>query len=402
MIILIVNCGSSSLKYQLLDMKSDDAFALMAKGSIERIGMDNAHLKHVPSGKEIYDTVSPIADHTQAMKLVLAALTDKEHGVLETLSDINAVGHRVLHGGDVLFKSSLIDEAVIAQIEKCCDLGPLHNPANLMGIKAATANLPGVPQVAVFDTAFHQTMPAHNYIYGIPYEYYEKYRIRKYGFHGTSHKFVSRRAIKFAGLDPNNCKIITCHLGNGSSISAVQNGKCVDTSMGLTPLDGVLMGTRCGSIDPEVVCYLMNKEGFTPKQMSDLMNKKSGLLGISGCVSDLRDCQEVAAKGNERAQLALEKLSHDVIKTIGACAAEMNGVDLIVFTGGIGENNTDMRAMICKNLGFLGAEFDPSKSKIRGEECFLTTPGSKLKVAVIPTNEELMIAHDTMEIVNAL
>ena len=402
MIILVLNCGSSSLKYQLMDMKDEKVYDLLAKGLVERIGMENGHLKHTPTGGEAFEVTTDIPNHTKGIQLVLDALTDKQHGVLESLSDIDAVGHRVLHGGDVLFRSTLVDDKVIAQIEKCCDLGPLHNPANLMGIRAVLANLPEVPQVAVFDTAFHQTMPEYNFIYGLPYEYYEKYRIRKYGFHGTSHKYVSREGAEFAGLDLENSKIITCHLGNGSSISAVENGKCIDTSMGLTPLDGLLMGTRCGSIDPEVVCYIMNKEGKSASEMSTLMNKKSGLLGLSGISSDCRDCGDAATDGNPRAKLALKKLTHDIIKQIGAYAAEMNGVDLIIFTGGIGENNARMRRRVCQNLTYLGVEFDHQANDCRGVERIISTPESKVKVAIIPTNEELMIARDTMNIVNDL
>lgn len=402
MIILVLNCGSSSLKYQLLDMKDDKVYSLMAKGLVERIGMENGHLKHSPSGADAFELTQAIPDHTCAVRLVLEALTDGSHGVLKSLDDIEAVGHRVLHGGDVLFRSCLVTPEVVAQITKCCDLGPLHNPANLMGIEAVTANLPEVPQVAVFDTAFHQTMPDFNYLYGLPYEYYEKYRIRKYGFHGTSHRYVSQRGAEFAGLDLANSKIITCHLGNGSSVSAVLNGKCFDTSMGLTPLDGTLMGTRCGSLDPEVVCYIMRKEGLTPDQMSTLMNKKSGLLGLSGVSSDCRDCGDAATAGNPRAKVALKKLAHDIIKYIGAYAAQMNGVDLIIFTGGIGENNVRMRHRVIQNLEYLGVEFNPEANETRGEEIMLTAPDSKVKIAVIPTNEELMIARDTMNIVNDL
>ena len=398
MIILVLNCGSSSLKYQVLDMNSDNDFSLLAKGLVERIGMDNGHLKHQPTGKDSFELTKPIRNHTQGVQVALEALVDADHGVLGSLSDIDAVGHRVLHGGDVLFKSSLVTPEVVAQIEKCCDLGPLHNPANLMGIHAVSENLPDVPQVAVFDTAFHQSMPDYNFIYGIPYEYYEKYRIRKYGFHGTSHRFVSSRGIEFAGLDPENSRVITCHLGNGSSISAVLNGKCYDTTMGLTPLEGMLMGTRCGNIDPEVVCYIMNKEGKSPKEMSSLMNKQSGLLGLSGVSSDCRDCEAAAAQGNYRAQLALAKLTHDIIKNVGAFAAQMNGVDLIVFTGGIGENNAAMRAQVCANLEYLGVKFDAEANKCRGEEKMISAPDSAVKVAVIPTNEELVIARDTMHI----
>lgn len=402
MIILVLNCGSSSLKYQVMDMKNEQVYDLLAKGLVERIGMADGHLKHTPTGGEAFEVTCPIPNHTAGIQLVLEALTDKAHGVLESLEDIDAVGHRVLHGGDKLFRSTLITPAVVDQITVCCDLGPLHNPANLMGIEAVTNNLPNVPQVAVFDTAFHQTMPDYNYIYGIPYEYYEKYRIRRYGFHGTSHKFVSREGAAFAGIDLNNSKIITCHLGNGSSISAVENGKCIMTSMGLTPLEGVLMGTRCGSMDPMVMCYLMDKEGLTSAQMSEIMNKKSGLLGVSGVSSDCRDCGDAATAGNPRAKLALKKLSHDIIRTIGAYVAELNGVDLIVFTGGIGENNGRIRRRVCQNLEYLGIKIDPAVNEKRGEACVLSTPDSKVKVIVFPTNEELMIARDTMEIVNKL
>lgn len=402
MIVLVVNCGSSSLKYQLMDMKNDKVYDLLAKGLVERIGMDEGHLKHTPAGGEAFELVCPIADHTQAIKLVLDALVDPGHGVLGSLEDIEAVGHRVLHGGDKLYRSTLITPEVVEQITVCCDLGPLHNPANLMGIDAVSKNLPTVPQVAVFDTAFHQTMPDYNYIYGIPYEYYEKYRVRRYGFHGTSHKYVSQRGAEFAGLDLNKSRIITCHLGNGSSIAAVENGKCVMTSMGLTPLEGLLMGTRCGTIDPMVMCYLMDKEGLTSQEMNDIMNKKSGLLGISGVSSDCRDCGEAASAGNPRAKLALKKLTHDIIQTVGAYVAEMNGVDLIVFTGGIGENNGHIRRRVCQNLEYLGVKFDVEANGCRGIERMISAADSKVKVAVIPTNEELMIARDTMNIVNAL
>ena len=402
MIILVLNCGSSSLKYQLLDMKNDDVYSLMAKGLVERIGMDSGHLVHKVADKEPFELTENIPDHTTAVKLVLAALTDKGHGVLESLSDIEAVGHRVLHGGREFFRSELVTPNVIEGIRKCCEIGPLHNPANLMGIEAVSNNLPDVPQVTVFDTAFHQTMPDYNYLYGLPYEYYEKYGIRRYGFHGTSHKFVSAKGAAFAGLDLNNSKIITCHLGNGSSITAVENGKSIDTSMGFSPLEGVLMGTRCGNIDTEAACYIMNKEGLTPTQMSRLLNKESGLLGVSGVSSDCRDCGEAAAEGNERAKIALKMLAHGVIKYIGAFAAQMNGVDLIVFTGGIGENNVRMRRRICENLDYLGVKFDHEANDCHGIERMISLPDSKVKVAVIPTNEELMIARDTMNIVNSL
>ncbi len=400
MIVLVLNCGSSSLKYQLLDMKSEEVYSLLAKGLVERIGCEGGHLKHQPSGKDVFELVQDIPDHTVGIQLVLDALVNSVHGVLSDLGDIEAVGHRVVHGGEEFFRSALITPEVISQIKKCCEIAPLHNPANLLGIEAVYKNLPDVPQVAVFDTAFHQTMPDYNFLYGIPYEFYTKYRIRRYGFHGTSHKFVSQRGAKFAGLDLNNSKIITCHLGNGSSITAVENGKSLDTSMGFTPLEGVLMGTRSGSVDPEVLCYLMEKEGLDAKGVSQLLNKKSGLQGVSGVSSDCRDCGNAAEAGNPRAKVALKKLSHDIIKYIGAYAAQMNGVDLIVFTGGIGENNGRIRSRVCRNLTYLGVDFNAEANETRGEEIMLTNPGSKVKVAVIPTNEELMIARDTMNIVN--
>ncbi|MCQ2115035.1 MAG: acetate kinase [Bacteroidales bacterium] len=398
MIILVLNCGSSSLKYQLLDMKNDEVYDLLAKGLVERIGMDMGAIKHQATGKEKYQAEMVFADHTVAVKAVVDALLNKEYGVLSTLEDIEAVGHRVLLGGSEIVCSKLVDDYVESVIEKYADLGPLHNPANLRGIRAVKAVLPDVPQVAVFDTAFHQTMPAYSYIYALPYEYYEKYSIRKYGFHGTSHRYVSAKGAKFAGLDLAHSKIITCHLGNGSSIAAVENGKCVDTSMGLTPLDGLEMGTRCGSIDPAVVTYIMQKEGKTPAEMDALMNKKSGLLGLGGVSSDMRDTSAAAEAGNPRAKLALKKLTHDIIKYIGSYAAEMNGVDLIIFTGGIGENNARLRRRIAENLTFLGVDFDFEANDHKADEMLLTTPQSKVKMAVIATNEELVIAQDTMHI----
>jgi len=399
MIVLVLNCGSSSLKYQLLDMKSDDVYNLVAKGLVERIGMELGHVKHTTIGKQPIDYETPIADHTVGVKEVLKALLDKELGCLNTLEDIEAVGHRVLHGGQEVFCSKLVDENLEALVEKYADLGPLHNPANLRGIRAVKAVLPEVPQVAVFDTAFHQTMPAYTYMYALPYEYYEKYGVRKYGFHGTSHRYVSARGAQFAGVDYNNSRIITCHLGNGSSISAVENGKCIDTTMGLTPLDGLEMGTRCGSIDPAVVTYIMQKEGKTPQEMDTMMNKKSGFLGLSGVSSDLRDLNAAAAEGNERAKLALKKLTYDIIKTVGAYTAEMNGVDLIVFTGGIGENNARLRRRVAESLSFLGVRFDYNANEQPGDEKMITLPDSKVKIAVVATNEELVIARDTMHIV---
>ena len=399
MIILVLNCGSSSLKYQLLEMKNDEVYDLLAKGLVERIGMEIGCLKHQATGKEKLEKEMPIADHTVGIKAVLEALLDKEYGVLTTLEDIEAVGHRVVHGAEEFVCSQLITDAVVAQLEKCSVFAPLHNPANILGIKAVTSVLPDVPQVGVFDTAFHQTMPSYAYMYGIPYEYYEKHGIRRYGFHGTSHKYVSAKGAKFAGLDLENSKIITCHLGNGSSITAVENGKSVDTTMGFTPLEGLIMGTRCGNIDPEVVIYLQEKEGLTPSEMSKVLNKKSGLLGLSCISSDGRDISAAADAGDQKAKLALKKLAYDITKSIGAYAAAMNGVDLIVFTGGIGENNTRMRRRVCENLTYLGVKFDYDANVVAGKDVMITLPDSKVKIAAITTNEELMIARDTMNIV---
>ena len=399
MIILVLNCGSSSLKYQLLDMKDEEVYDLLAKGLVERIGMEVGCLKHQATGKEKLEREMPIEDHTVGIKAVIDALLDPEYGVLTNLEDIEAVGHRVVHGAEEFVCSQLITDKVVAQLEKCSVFAPLHNPANLLGIKAVSAVLPSVPQVGVFDTAFHQTMPSYAYMYGLPYEYYEKYGIRRYGFHGTSHKYVSAKGAKFAGLDINNSKIITCHLGNGSSIAAVMNGKSIDTTMGFTPLEGLIMGTRCGNIDPEVVIYIQEKEGLSASEMSKVLNKKSGFLGLSCLSSDARDLNEAADAGNEKAKLTLKKLTYDITKFIGAYAAAMNGVDLIVFTGGIGENNSRLRRRICENLTYMGVEFDYDANVVRGEDTIITLPESKVKVALICTNEELMIARDTMNIV---
>jgi acetate kinase len=399
MIILVLNCGSSSLKYQLLDMKNEEVYDLLAKGLVERIGMEVGCLKHQATGKEKFEKEMPIEDHTVGIKAVLDALLDKEYGVLSTLEDIEAVGHRVVHGAEEFVCSQLITDAVVAQLEKCSVFAPLHNPANILGIKAVTAVLPTVPQVGVFDTAFHQTMPAYAYMYALPHEYYDKYRIRRYGFHGTSHKYVSAKGAKFAGLELGYSKIITCHLGNGSSIAAVVNGKSIDTTMGFTPLEGLIMGTRCGNVDPDVVTYIQEKEGLTPAEMSKVLNKKSGFLGLSGVSSDARDLNAAANDGNALAKLTLKKLTYDITKFIGAYAAAMNGVDLIVFTGGIGENNSRLRRRVCENLTYLGVKFDYDANTVRGEDAMLTLPDSKVKVALITTNEELMIARDTMEIV---
>ena len=399
MIILVVNCGSSSLKYQLLDMKNDEVYDLLAKGLVERIGMEVGCLKHEAAGKEKLIKEMPIADHTVGIQAVIDALLDKDYGVLSTLEDIEAVGHRVVHGAEDFVGSQLITDAVIAQLEKCSVFAPLHNPANILGIKAVSAVLPDVPQVGVFDTAFHQTMPAYAYMYALPYEYYEKYGIRRYGFHGTSHKYVAAKGAKFAGLDPEYSKVITCHLGNGSSIAAVLNGKSIDTTMGFTPLEGLIMGTRCGSVDPDVVTYIQEKEGLTAAEMSKVLNKKSGFLGLSCVSSDARDLDEAANNGDPKAKLTLKKLTYDITKYIGAYAAAMNGVDLIVFTGGIGENNSRLRRRVCENLTYLGVKFDYDANVVRGEDTIITLPDSAVKVALITTNEELMIARDTMNIV---
>ena len=399
MIILVLNCGSSSLKYQLLDMKSDEVYDLLAKGLVERIGMEAGCLKHQATGKEKFEKEMPIEDHTVGIKAVIDALLDKEYGVLSSLEDIEAVGHRVVHGAEEFVCSQLITDAVVEQLEKCSVFAPLHNPANILGIKAVSSVLPSVPQVGVFDTAFHQTMPSYAYMYALPYEYYEKYGIRRYGFHGTSHKYVSAKGAKFAGLDINYSKIITCHLGNGSSISAVVNGKSIDTTMGFTPLEGLIMGTRCGNVDPDVVTYIQEKEGLSAAEMSKVLNKKSGFLGLSCISSDARDLDAAANDGDPKAKLTLKKLTYDITKFIGAYAAAMNGVDLIVFTGGIGENNCRLRRRVCENLTYLGVKFDYDANVVRGQDTLLTLPDSKVKVALITTNEELMIARDTMHIV---
>lgn len=402
MIILVVNCGSSSIKYQLLDMKNDEVYDLLAKGIVERIGMEVGALKHKPTGKDDFVVEAPIPDHTVGMQMVMDALLDKDHGVLSTLEDIEAVGHRVVHGGEKFFSSQLVTEEVVKGIEECAEMAPLHNPAHVLGIRAVQSVLADVPQVVVFDTAFHQTMPAYAYMYALPYEYYEKYGVRRYGFHGTSHRYVSEKGAKFAGLELDNSKIITCHLGNGSSVTAILNGQCIDTSMGFTPLDGMIMGTRCGNIDASIVTFLQEKEGLTPAQVNDIMNKKSGFIGLSGVSSDARDLNESANSGCQRAKLTLKKLVHDVTKLIGAYAAEMNGVDLIIFTGGIGENNSRLRRRISENLQYLGVKFDYEANVARGVDTILTLPGSKVKMALISTNEELMIARDTMHIVQEM
>ena len=392
--ILVINAGSSSLKYQLIDMENE---SLLAKGLCERIGIDG-RLTHKPqNGKPVYEADVPFPTHKEAIETVLEKLTSKEYGVVETMAEIGAVGHRVLHGGIEFTESCVVDDACEAAIKKCFPLGPLHNPANLMGIKACQAAMPGVPQVAVFDTSFGMSMTPEAYIYAIPYEYYENDSIRRYGFHGTSHRFVSARACEIMGK--KGTRVINCHLGNGSSVSASIDGKCVDTSMGLTPLEGLPMGTRSGNLDPAILQFIMNKYGYTADEMLNILNKKSGVLGISGVGSDFRDLEKAAKEGNERAQLALDKFAYEVRKYIGSYAAAMGGVDIITFTAGVGENGPDMRESICEGLGFLGVHVDHEKNRVRGKETDISAADSTVKVYVIPTNEELMIARDTLALV---
>lgn len=399
--ILVVNAGSSSLKYQLIDMENE---SVLAKGNCEQIGTESTFTHKVPSDetKNIKALPMEMQDHAAALKIVLDTLVDAEHGVIGSVKEIDAVGHRVLHGGEKFSGSVLVDDKVEAAIKECFDLGPLHNPANLTGIKACQKIMPGVPQVAVFDTGFHQTMPDYAYMYALPYEYYEKYGIRRYGFHGTSHRFVSKKCIELLG-NPEHSKIVTCHLGNGSSISAVVDGKCFDTTMGVTPLEGIMMGTRCGSIDPAIVPIIMKKEGLTPDQMDTVMNKKSGMLGLCG-TSDNRTIESRAKEGDKRAKLIESMLCHQLTKYIGGYAAAMGGLDAIVFTGGIGENNPQYRDRVCDKLKFMGVEinYEINDKLKRGPEGEISTPNSKVKVYVICTNEELMIARDTKEIVEAL
>ena len=394
--ILVINCGSSSLKYQLIN---SDTEAVLAKGLCERIGIEGSQITYQPAGGEKEVTVSPMPTHTQAIQMVLDALTNKKSGVIASLAEVGAVGHRVVHGGEKFTSSTVITDEAMKAIEECNDLAPLHNPANLIGIRVCSELMPNVPQVGVFDTAFHQTMPAKAYLYGLPIEYYKNYKVRRYGFHGTSHSFVSKRAVEFLGLDKDNSKVIVCHLGNGSSISAVQNGKCVDTTMGLTPLEGVVMGTRSGSIDPAIVEYIAKKENLDLAGVMNVLNKKSGLQGMSGVSSDMRDLRVAAAEGNEDAKNAIEVLCYGIAKYVGGYVAAMNGVDAIVFTAGIGENVGMIREKVCSYLGFLGVTIDAKANEAMGEEVVISGADSKVKVAVIPTNEELAICRDTVALV---
>ena len=396
--ILVLNCGSSSLKYQLINMEDE---SVIAKGLVERIGIDGSILTHKPTGKDKYVVETPMKDHNIAVKLVLDALMDAEHGVIKSTDEIAAVGHRVLHAGEKYIESCLVTEDVKKVVRECFDLGPLHNPANLIGIEAVEAAMPGKPNVAVWDTAFGGTMEPKAYLYAIPREYYEKYGVRRYGFHGTSHSFVSKETIKFADLDPKTAKVIVCHLGNGASISASIGGKCVDTSMGLTPLEGLIMGTRSGDLDPAIIEYLCNHENLTVSEMLNILNKKSGVLGMSGGISsDFRDLNAAANEGNEVAKVTLEAYAYRVAKYIGSYTAAMNGVDAITFTAGVGENAAWLRPMVCRYLGFLGVELDEAASeKACGVEGIISTPESKVKLCVIPTNEELAIARETLALV---
>ena len=395
--ILVINCGSSSLKYQFIDMKDE---SVLAKGLVERIGIDGSVLKHEKIGMEKQTITADMPNHEVALKLVMDALINDKHGVIKDFKEIDAVGHRVVHGGEDFANSVLIDDKVMKSIEDCIDLAPLHNPPNIIGIKACQKLLPGVKMVAVFDTAFHQTMPDYAYMYAIPYEYYEKYKIRRYGFHGTSHRFVSKRASELMGKKIDQCNIITCHLGNGASVAAIKNGKTIDTSMGFTPLEGLIMGTRSGDIDPAVIPFLSEKEKMSIKEIDTLLNKKSGVLGVSGVSSDFRDIEGEAEKGNDRARLALDMFHTRVKKYIGAYMAELEGVDAIVFTAGLGENSAESREEICKGLESLGIEIDVDANKVRGKEQLISKKDSKIKIYVIPTNEELVIARDTLEIVS--
>jgi acetate kinase len=402
MIVLVLNCGSSSIKYQVIDI-NDQNDTLLAKGLVDRIGLPDGRLTHKPVGKEVYDVVMPIEDHTKGISLVLEALTNAEHGVVADLSEIKAVGHRVAHGGEFFQSSVVVDEDVKAKIRSLFELATLHNPANLEGILSIEKVLPGVAQVAVFDTSFHQSIPAINYLYALPEKYYEKYRVRKYGFHGTSHKFVAKVGAELVGLDINNSKIVTCHVGNGGSVTAVLNGKSFDTSMGFTPLDGLMMGTRCGQVDAGAITYIGEKENMTYAELNTMMNKESGIMGMTGVSSDMRDIDDAYDAGNPKAIVGRDMYYNRIKKFVGEYAAEMGGLDLLIFTGGVGENSKDLREYVCKNMEFFGIEIDyPYNDTIRGRNAIISTPESKVKVAVIATNEELVIATDTYNLTKNL
>ncbi len=393
--VLIINAGSSSLKYQVINMEDE---SVLAKGIAERIGMDSSVLVHQPCGKDKVKNEVAMPDHGAAMKAVIAALIDPQVGVMDDMSSIVAVGHRVLHGGERFRESTVVNEEVLDGIREYVELGPLHNPANIKGIETCMEVMPGVPNVAVFDTAFHATLPDYAYLYGIPYAAYRDHKIRRYGFHGTSHRYVSLRAPEFLGKDPNNLKLITCHLGNGSSIAAIKDGKCIDTTMGLTPLEGLMMGTRSGDIDPAAITYLMGKYNMTAEETITFLNKKCGMIGISGVSSDFRDLWDASDAGNEMARLALHMFNYRIKKYIGAYAAALDGVDVIAFAGGIGENDEFVRQEVLEGLTFLGVKLDVEANHVRGTERVISTPDSKVTVAIVPTNEELMIARDTFDI----
>lgn len=395
--ILVINCGSSSLKYQLIDMNGE---LVLAKGLVERIGIEGSRIKHDTTGKERVTIEEPMKDHKRALELVLAAIVDKNHGAVGSMDEISAVGHRVVHGGEDFASSVIINDAVMDALNRNIELAPLHNPPNIMGIEACKELMPSVPMVGVFDTAFHQTIPAENYIYAIPYEYYEKYKIRRYGFHGTSHKYVSMRAAEILGRDIKDLNIVTCHLGNGSSVTAVQGGKSMDTSMGFTPLEGLAMGTRSGDIDPAIIPFIMDKEGLSFEEVNDMLNKKSGVLGISGISSDFRDLEIAAEEGNKRAELALKVFTNRVTKYIAAYAAQMCRIDVLVFTAGIGENSGLIREMVCEGLECMNIRIDKVLNNTRGQEAIVSKNLAGATIMVIPTNEELMIARDTLELVS--
>ena len=399
MVILVLNCGSSSIKYQVIDME-DASSKLLAKGIVERIGLPEGDLTHKPVGKEPFELHRPIPDHTTGIKLVLDALTDPVHGVIASLEEVKAVGHRVAHGGEFFPESCIVTEDAKAKIRSMFEIAPLHNPANLEGVLSIEKVLPGVKQVTVFDTSFHQSIPAVNYMYALPHAYYEKYRVRKYGFHGTSHKYVAKAGAELAGLDFHNSRIITCHIGNGGSVTAILNGKSYDTSMGFSPLDGLVMGTRCGQVDASAITFIGEKEGMSYAELNDMMNKKSGVQGLTDISSDMRDIDRAYDEGNPRAILARDMYYGRIKKFIGEYAAEMGGVDMIIFTGGVGENSCEMREAVCTGLEFMGVKFDPAANKgARGVNKILSAPDSKVKVATIATNEELVIATDTYNLV---
>ncbi|WP_455586982.1 acetate kinase [Bacteroides sp.] len=394
--ILVLNCGSSSIKYKLFDMTSKE---VIAQGGIEKIGLKDSFLKLTLPNGEKKVLAKDIPEHTIGVEFILQTLTNPEYGAIRSLDEIDAVGHRMVHGGERFSKSVLLDKEILEAFAACNDLAPLHNPANLKGVDAVSAILPNIPQVGVFDTAFHQTMPDYAYLYAVPYELYEKYGVRRYGFHGTSHRYVSQRVCEFLGVKQEGLKLITCHIGNGGSIAAVKDGKCIDTTMGLTPLEGLMMGTRSGDIDAGAVTFIMDKEGLNTTGISNLLNKKSGVLGVSGVSSDMRELEAAVAEGNPRAILAEKMYFYRIKKYIGAYAAALGGVDVILFTGGVGENQATCRAGVCEGLEFMGVKLDAVKNKVRGEEAIISADDSKVKVVVIPTDEELLIASDTMAIV---